>query len=548
MPNIVILGSSTKSAAYVAKQLSKYGVEVIVYAWLDLPLKHSRYVKKYHLVKSPDTDVAGFTDNLIKYLQLNKTDCLLPINDQALEICKLYYDRLSEQVKIIGVNHSFTDEYAHSKYELIKVSETVGIKTPKTILLNGLKDVEAHQAAFRFPCIVKPESSSILKDNRLYYFKVKRIQSYEQLVDYVRENINNVQMLVQEIIPGYGIGYNIIAQNGVIINEYIHRRIFEYEGESTYRESVQVQEYGLQDKVHALIKKINWSGVAMVEFRIDGSDAYIMEINGRFWGSIEVSVRCGLNYPVQLYEMQFLNKQVERNLPVKYVRVRNLKEEVVNNIRAIVQQRSLKSFFNWLATFKGVLNKNEIIEDNIFNDPGFVVACYYDVIERNLIRLIHSFQTRLVAVSKHQAVVPSGKTCTVGFVCMGNICRSPFAEYYSRKFNPAHQYFSFGTANSENRMSPVNAVKAAESFGVDMTGFSSSTYDAQQVKSADYIFVMDKQNFVTLKEMGVSEGKIFFLGDEEIEDPYGKSLENFSRVYAQIINAIEQKLPVQKAG
>ena len=547
MPNIIVIGSSTKSAAYTIKQLSMYGLNVTVYAWLDSPLRHSKYVNKYILAQSPDRDVKAFADGLLKYLELNKIDCLLAINDQALEICKLYYDQLSNYTKIIGINHSFTDEYAHSKYELIKVAAPLGIKSPDTILISQLSDVEGRRNEFTFPCIVKPASTNILKDNHLFYFRVSRVNSYEQLVDYVREHVSNVNILVQKIIPGYGIGYNIIAKDGEVLNEYIHRRLHEYIGESTYRESVSVEEYGLKEKAHALIKKINWNGVAMLEFRIDGNDAYIMEINGRFWGSIEVSVRCGLNYPVQLYEMQYLNKEIERGLPVKHVRVRNLKEEIINNIRYVVQQKSLKNLFKWFGTLKGVFASNEFIEDNVFDDPKFVLACYYYSIKLVWSRVVDELGLKSVSIAKHQAPVAE-KNLVIAFACTGNICRSPFAEYYARKFNPQHSYFSFGISTVDNRLSPVNAVNAAELMGVDISKFSSASFDRQKVEQADYIFVMDRLNFYNLRQKGIDEKKIFFLDEIEIADPYGKPVEEFSKAYQQIIKCIKQKLPVHKAN
>jgi protein-tyrosine-phosphatase len=281
-----------------------------------------------------------------------------------------------------------------------------------------------------------------------------------------------------------------------------------------------------------------------VEFRIDNADAYIMEVNGRFWGSIEVSVRCGLNYPVQLYEMQYLNKEVPKGLPVKYVRVRNVKEEIVNNIRAIVLQKSLKTFFIWLATFKGALNSNEIIEDNIFDDPGFVLSSYYDVVARNVKRVIQVFQTKRVSVTNHQTVVRPGKSCVIGFACTGNICRSPFAELYARKFNSKHQYFSFGSVNSENRMSPVNAVQAADQLGVGLSAFKSSVYHASDVAKADYIFVMDRQNYVDMLGLGISKEKLFFLDGAEIADPYGKSVAEFTLAYEQVIRGIQKSIPI----
>jgi len=41
-----------------------------------------------------------------------------------------------------------------------------------------------------------------------------------------------------------------------------------------------------------------WHGPAMVEFRDDGTGApCLMEVNGRFWGSLELAVRSGVDFP-----------------------------------------------------------------------------------------------------------------------------------------------------------------------------------------------------------------------------------------------------------
>lgn len=543
MPSIIIVGSSTKSAAYTVKQLSRYGLDVTVYAWMKTPLKHSRYVRTFVQVPSPDRDVAAFANGLIRYLELHHTDCLLPINDQALEICKLYEKQLSLHTQVIGMNVPAAARYAHSKAALIEIAASTGVKAPKTILITTLDDLELYKDQIAYPCIAKAASSSIIKNNRLYYFKVRRFSTYPALLDYVRENINNINILIQETITGYGIGYNIIAKDGVVLNEYIHRRLFEYEGESTYRESVQVTEYGLREQVHRLIKAIGWTGVAMVEYRISTTGAYIMEINGRFWGSIEVAIRSGLNYPVQLYEMQYLNKEIVAGLPVRHVRVRNLKEEIVNTLRAVAHQRSPRPLFRWLATFKNTWRSNEFIEDNVFDDPGFVLACYADVISRNALRLLERLQLRSISPARHQAVVSAGSKAVIAFACTGNICRSPFAEYFARHYNPTHEYFSFGTVIAEGRQSPVNAVAAAAALGTDLSSFTSSVYDKGAIDRATHIFVMDRRNFADLCALGIDEKKIFFLGDEEIPDPYGKPIDTFSRIYGQIAAAIERKLP-----
>ena len=149
-----------------------------------------------------------------------------------------------------------------------------------------------------------------------------------------------------------------------------------------------------------------------------------------------------------------------------------------------------------------------------------------------------------IVPAKHQTPVILGSNYNIGFVCTGNICRSTFAEHYARKFNPNNTYFSFGTVVVDNRLSPVNAVKPAANFNVDISTCLSSAYDKNKALGADYIFVMDKRNFYDLKELGFPEEKIFFLNEEEIGDPYGKPVKYFDEVYRKIAETIEKKIPL----
>jgi hypothetical protein len=53
-----------------------------------------------------------------------------------------------------------------------------------------------------------------------------------------------------------------------------------------------------------LLDELGWHGVAMVEFKRDVRDAVpkLMEINGRFWGSLQLAVDAGVNFPALLVE------------------------------------------------------------------------------------------------------------------------------------------------------------------------------------------------------------------------------------------------------
>ena len=54
----------------------------------------------------------------------------------------------------------------------------------------------------------------------------------------------------------------------------------------------------------ALLDAVAWHGIAMVEFKVaeDGTP-YLMEINTRFWGSLQLAIDAGVDFPWLLYNL-----------------------------------------------------------------------------------------------------------------------------------------------------------------------------------------------------------------------------------------------------
>lgn len=53
-----------------------------------------------------------------------------------------------------------------------------------------------------------------------------------------------------------------------------------------------------------LLDAASWHGVAMVEFRVGpGGVPYLMEINTRFWGSLQLAIDSGVDFPWSLYQL-----------------------------------------------------------------------------------------------------------------------------------------------------------------------------------------------------------------------------------------------------
>jgi hypothetical protein len=73
---------------------------------------------------------------------------------------------------------------------------------------------------------------------------------------------------------------------------------------SVLRESIAPPEKAL-DAGRRLLEALEWSGVAMVEFKLDKHDKRpkLMKINARFWGSLQLAIFAGMDFPYLLFAL-----------------------------------------------------------------------------------------------------------------------------------------------------------------------------------------------------------------------------------------------------
>lgn len=136
------------------------------------------------------------------------------------------------------------------------------------------------------------------------------------------------------------------------------------------------------------------------------------------------------------------------------------------------------------------------------------------------------------------------------FVCHGNICRSPMAEYLLkdmvRKAGRTDEFVIESAATSTEELgSPVYppARRLLQQHGIDCNG-----HRARQITKADYerfdlLIAMDDRNVSNMVRIfgGDPKGKIHLLSEYgsfpgEIEDPWYTG--NFEKVYAEIKDGV----------
>jgi predicted ATP-grasp superfamily ATP-dependent carboligase len=119
--------------------------------------------------------------------------------------------------------------------------------------------------------------------------------------------------LLQQFVHGNGQGVHLLlGGDGELVAEFAHERLRDYRptgSGSVLRRSVAANPR-LVDSSLRLLRHIGCRGVAMVEFRIDSrtDEAYLMEINGRFWGSLQLAIDAGVNFPSLLVKLILGNR------------------------------------------------------------------------------------------------------------------------------------------------------------------------------------------------------------------------------------------------
>ncbi|MDX8397938.1 MAG: hypothetical protein R8K49_06425 [Mariprofundaceae bacterium] len=133
-------------------------------------------------------------------------------------------------------------------------------------------------------------------------------------------------------------------------------------------------------------------------------------------------------------------------------------------------------------------------------------------------------------------------------ICAGNLCRSPFAEYYMRlrlqQAGVEAECYSRGLLAMPGRKVPELAQQVGLEFGVDMSSHVSQTLLAPDVDRASLIMVMETAQRQHLSKIRpTSIGKLFLLsqpiGGHKVPDPMGKDEAYFRSVYEDITTMVD---------
>jgi predicted ATP-grasp superfamily ATP-dependent carboligase len=179
----------------------------------------------------------------------------------------------------------------------------MGEGAPLPIQGKGMDQLNFSLDSIPLPAVIKPRISS-------GSFGILYVRQKEELIPSFQSVHEKYPFpLIQEWIPDGGGTFGISAlfdEASNIKAAFIHKKLRMYPiqgGPSTLREGVdhpQIMELGL-----SLLKSLNWVGVGMVEFKVDPRDGTpkLMELNPRFWGSLQLAIISGVDFPYLILRM-----------------------------------------------------------------------------------------------------------------------------------------------------------------------------------------------------------------------------------------------------
>jgi predicted ATP-grasp superfamily ATP-dependent carboligase len=259
----------------------------------------SRFASSEHMVANALADPARFTSDVCDLMSQLDIDTLVPMTEPALLALLPERDRLS------NVLIPFADADVFSaisdKQAVLAAAARAGIATPEQTVLDDASSA-FDTASITYPVVVKPARSVSTGAGDRLKLSVRHAASAQELESVLQDmDPRAYPLLLQQRVVGPGVGIFVLLWDGKLLAQFAHRRIREQPpsgGISVYRESIEVDPELLRRSV-SLLTDFAWRGVAMIEYKLDERTGtpYLMEINGRFWGSLQLAIDAGVDFP-----------------------------------------------------------------------------------------------------------------------------------------------------------------------------------------------------------------------------------------------------------
>jgi len=319
---ILVTDGEYKHTLGIVRSLGRRGHQVSVLARDKRELAAcSRYCSSVEHV--PHLRVENFPDIVLNVLEQQPYDLLMPVGYSSTLAAASHQQRIKTLTRL-EIADSGAIELAGDKKRVRELALKLGLHAPETFYPTTIDEARSLAAQLPYPVVLKPPSEALPKGIRIVRSREEFVGALEDLRSGWPAACRELLPIVQRFVPGYGCGFFALYQNGVCKRVFMHRRIREYPpngGSSCCAESF--YDPALKAQGTKLLDALNWHGVAMVEFRYNPQEKnyVLLEVNPKFWGSLDLALAAGADFPGYLCEMargETLSYGEEYSYPLRF--------------------------------------------------------------------------------------------------------------------------------------------------------------------------------------------------------------------------------------
>jgi predicted ATP-grasp superfamily ATP-dependent carboligase len=301
---VLLTDGSHKNTLSIIRYLGKIHEIYILHHKKSAPA-YSRFCKKL-IICPPLFQENDYYQFVIELVKREKFDVLIPVGIKPVEIFSKHLHEIRQYVKIEILEFEKI-KVALYKNETFKLAEQIDIPCPKTVQPSSLEEATSFSRKLTYPLIIKSSNESVLKFPTIYVDDERAlIEQFQHLEVSYPKQISLSYPLIQEKITGDGYGFFAIYQHGLCKKIFMHKRIRELPvsgGASTC--AISIYDEKLKEISLKLLNHLKWHGQVMIEYKKDSKDGQfkLIEINPKFWGSLELCLASGMNFPLHICQM-----------------------------------------------------------------------------------------------------------------------------------------------------------------------------------------------------------------------------------------------------
>jgi len=262
--------------------------------------------------RDPKVDEAGFVEDIVCYCRDLGVDAVMASGTSitnSLSKCK-------QQIEVQSGVRVLVEDYEKlsrltDKWNAYQIALEVGVRVPRTVLLDGSEAMMAALAELSYPVVLKPRMSFAA-------IGVEFFDTHAQLLSYLEklgktgDAGRNSTLIVQEMIKGDLCDVTGCAQQGRAISLLSQRRLktlYDFGGGGIV--NITTDEPVPREYARAIMAHVEWNGACEFDFIVDDhQNYYMLECNPKIWGTTHLTVSAGMNVVQQMADL-FLEPSIE---------------------------------------------------------------------------------------------------------------------------------------------------------------------------------------------------------------------------------------------